>query len=74
MSPGSLQGRLACIREHPPDEVCEECAARGSDGPQQTDKQAPAEQQLSAMLVVAKGISALARFLRKTGVYGKLGA
>ncbi|KAL1728489.1 hypothetical protein EV714DRAFT_252736 [Schizophyllum commune] len=75
MPPSSPQGPVSCVRDHPPDEVCEECSLRDTGGQQvaQQQQQVPTG-PLSAMFGVAKGISALAQFLRTTGVYGKAGS
>ena len=74
MPPSSPQGPASCVRDHPPDEVCEDCAPlRDSGGKLVARKQVPTG-PLAAMFGVANGISALAQFLRTTGAYGKAGS
>ncbi|KAL1712914.1 hypothetical protein EV715DRAFT_259039 [Schizophyllum commune] len=74
MPPSTPQGPVSCVRDHPPDEVCEECPLRDTGGQLVARQQQVPTGPLSAMFGVAKGISALAQFLRTTGVYGKAGS
>ncbi|KAL1750877.1 hypothetical protein FB107DRAFT_223096 [Schizophyllum commune] len=74
MPPSSPQGPTSCVREHPPDHVCEGCTTLRDTGRKLVAQKQVPTGPLSAMFGVAQGISALAQFLRTTGVYGKAGS